>query len=74
MHYWYLVRGSFLEIYNEDIRDLLSKNPKDKHNAQNVDDIQTIPLGSITILGWRTTISFVTPAPLHYALRSEPAA
>lgn len=26
----YLVRGSFLEIYNEDIRDLLSKNPKDR--------------------------------------------
>lgn len=26
----YLVRASFLEIYNEEIRDLLSKNPKDK--------------------------------------------
>mmetsp|Transcript_27419 Transcript_27419/g.59937 ORF Transcript_27419/g.59937 Transcript_27419/m.59937 type:complete len:805 (-) Transcript_27419:181-2595(-) len=26
----YLVRGSFLEIYNEEIRDLLSKNPKDR--------------------------------------------
>mmetsp|Transcript_13483 Transcript_13483/g.22209 ORF Transcript_13483/g.22209 Transcript_13483/m.22209 type:complete len:802 (+) Transcript_13483:58-2463(+) len=26
----YLVRGSYLEIYNEDIRDLLSKNPKDR--------------------------------------------
>merc|ERR1719456_790956 len=26
----FLVRGSFLEIYNEDIRDLLSKNPKDR--------------------------------------------
>jgi kinesin family protein 3/17 len=26
----YLVRASFLEIYNEEIRDLLSKSPKDK--------------------------------------------
>mmetsp|Transcript_26163 Transcript_26163/g.57673 ORF Transcript_26163/g.57673 Transcript_26163/m.57673 type:complete len:745 (+) Transcript_26163:59-2293(+) len=26
----YLVRGSFLEIYNEEIRDLLSRNPKDR--------------------------------------------
>lgn len=26
----YLVRASFLEIYKEEIRDLLSKNPKDK--------------------------------------------
>ncbi|KAF4750228.1 Kinesin-like protein kif3b, variant 2, partial [Perkinsus olseni] len=26
----YLVRASFLEIYNEEIRDLLSKNPKEK--------------------------------------------
>eukprot|EP00803_Ostreobium_quekettii_P010001 evm.model.scf_2563.2 EVM.evm.TU.scf_2563.2 scf_2563:10409-13107(-) len=26
----YLVRSSFLEIYNEEIRDLLSKNPKNK--------------------------------------------
>jgi hypothetical protein len=26
----YLVRASFLEIYNEDIRDLLSKNPSNK--------------------------------------------
>jgi kinesin family protein 3/17 len=26
----YLVRASFLEIYNEEIRDLLSKQPKDK--------------------------------------------
>lgn len=26
----YLVRGSFLEIYNEEIRDLLSKNPKER--------------------------------------------
>jgi hypothetical protein len=26
----YLVRASYLEIYNEEIRDLLSKNPKDK--------------------------------------------
>ncbi|KAK9824688.1 hypothetical protein WJX72_012423 [[Myrmecia] bisecta] len=26
----YLVRASFLEIYNEEIRDLLSKNPKNK--------------------------------------------
>lgn len=26
----YLVRASFLEIYNEDIRDLLAKNPKNR--------------------------------------------
>eukprot|EP00983_Pelagomonas_calceolata_P127383 1161397-Pelagomonas_calceolata.AAC.8 len=26
----YLVRASYLEIYNEDIRDLLSKNPNTK--------------------------------------------
>lgn len=26
----YLVRSSFLEIYNEEVRDLLSKNPKEK--------------------------------------------
>lgn len=26
----YLVRGSFLEIYNEEIRDLLSKSPKER--------------------------------------------
>mmetsp|Transcript_29078 Transcript_29078/g.65812 ORF Transcript_29078/g.65812 Transcript_29078/m.65812 type:complete len:796 (-) Transcript_29078:211-2598(-) len=26
----YLVRGSYLEIYNEEIRDLLSKNPKER--------------------------------------------
>jgi kinesin family protein 3/17 len=26
----YLVRGSFLEIYNEEVRDLLSKNPKER--------------------------------------------
>ena len=26
----YLVRASFLEIYNEDVRDLLSKNPSNK--------------------------------------------
>eukprot|EP00746_Dinoflagellata_sp_MGD_P163435 gnl/MRDRNA2_/MRDRNA2_91468_c0_seq1.p1 gnl/MRDRNA2_/MRDRNA2_91468_c0~~gnl/MRDRNA2_/MRDRNA2_91468_c0_seq1.p1 ORF type:complete len:785 (+),score=223.52 gnl/MRDRNA2_/MRDRNA2_91468_c0_seq1:99-2453(+) len=26
----WLVRGSYLEIYNEEIRDLLSKNPKDR--------------------------------------------
>ena len=26
----YLVRASYLEIYNEDIRDLLSKNPTSK--------------------------------------------
>lgn len=26
----YLVRASYLEIYNEDIRDLLSKNPQTK--------------------------------------------
>lgn len=26
----YLVRASFLEIYNEEVRDLLSKNPKNK--------------------------------------------
>lgn len=26
----YLVRASYLEIYNEEIRDLLSKSPKDK--------------------------------------------
>eukprot|EP00927_Polykrikos_kofoidii_P082092 TRINITY_DN8067_c0_g1_i1.p1 TRINITY_DN8067_c0_g1~~TRINITY_DN8067_c0_g1_i1.p1 ORF type:complete len:829 (-),score=268.13 TRINITY_DN8067_c0_g1_i1:193-2679(-) len=26
----YLVRGSFLEIYNEEIRDLLSRNPKER--------------------------------------------
>jgi kinesin family protein 3/17 len=25
-----LVRASYLEIYNEEIRDLLSKNPKNK--------------------------------------------
>eukprot|EP00439_Symbiodinium_sp_Y106_P064690 s2926_g10.t1 len=27
----YLVRGSYLEIYNEEIRDLLSKNPKGRN-------------------------------------------
>ena len=26
----FLVRASYLEIYNEEIRDLLSKNPKNK--------------------------------------------
>jgi len=26
----FLIRASYLEIYNEDIRDLLSKNPKNK--------------------------------------------
>lgn len=26
----FLVRASFLEIYNEEVRDLLSKNPKNK--------------------------------------------
>eukprot|EP00928_Gymnodinium_smaydae_P079316 TRINITY_DN6327_c0_g1_i1.p1 TRINITY_DN6327_c0_g1~~TRINITY_DN6327_c0_g1_i1.p1 ORF type:complete len:831 (+),score=205.55 TRINITY_DN6327_c0_g1_i1:311-2494(+) len=26
----YLVRGSYIEIYNEEIRDLLSKNPKER--------------------------------------------
>lgn len=26
----YMVRGSFLEIYNEEIRDLLSRNPKER--------------------------------------------
>jgi len=26
----FLVRASYLEIYNEEIRDLLSKNPKSK--------------------------------------------
>jgi kinesin family protein 3/17 len=26
----YLVRASYLEIYNEEIRDLLSKDPKNK--------------------------------------------
>jgi len=29
-HREFLVRGSFLEIYNEEIRDLLSRNPKNK--------------------------------------------
>ena len=29
-HRQYLVRASFLEIYNEEVRDLLSKNPKDR--------------------------------------------
>lgn len=26
----YLVRASYLELYNEDIRDLVSKNPNNK--------------------------------------------
>ena len=26
----YLIRASYLEIYNEEIRDLLSKNPKNR--------------------------------------------
>lgn len=26
----FLIRASYLEIYNEEIRDLLSKNPKNK--------------------------------------------
>lgn len=36
----YLVRASFMEIYNEEIRDLLSKEPKNKlglkENKENV--------------------------------------
>jgi hypothetical protein len=34
----YLVRASFLEIYNEEIRDLLSKNPKDKLELKETKD------------------------------------
>ena len=30
----FLVRASYLEIYNEEIRDLLSKNPKSKHDLR----------------------------------------
>lgn len=34
----FLVRASYLEIYNEDIRDLLSKDPKNKLELkENVD-------------------------------------
>ena len=30
----YLVRCSFIEIYNEDIRDLIGKDPKVKHDLK----------------------------------------
>ena len=34
----FLVRASYLEIYNEDIRDLLSKDPKNKlEMKENID-------------------------------------
>jgi len=34
----FLVRASYLEIYNEEIRDLLSKNPKEKHELKDHPD------------------------------------
>ena len=35
----FLVRGSFVEIYNEEVRDLLSKNTKAKFNVREKDKV-----------------------------------
>ena len=35
----FLVRGSFVEIYNEEVRDLLSKNTKAKLNVREKDKV-----------------------------------
>lgn len=51
----YLVRASYLEIYNEDIRDLLSKNPNNKLELKEnpdkgvyVKDLQSFPVNSFS--------------------------
>jgi kinesin family member 3B len=41
----YLVRASFLEIYNEEIRDLLSKSPRRKLGLREASD------GSVVVKG-----------------------
>lgn len=54
----FLVRASFLEIYNEEIRDLLAKNPKNRlelkenqDGAVYVKDLTSFVVKSVTEIG-----------------------
>jgi kinesin family protein 3/17 len=57
----YLVRGSYLEIYNEDIRDLLSKTPKERC------ELKDHPNGGVYVKDLSTQV-VKSPDDLHKVL------